>query len=58
MTSDIRTLRTWEDRAAAFDAAAQAYREQGNARDAEFAEVNAKSMRLLADAGVEIEDDE
>lgn len=48
MSSLLTRLETWTAKAETFDKAAARFREQGNDRDAEFAMVNAKTMRLLA----------
>lgn len=51
MNSTLRML-TWGERAEHYDALAARYREQGNDRDATFAEMNAKTSRLCEAEGV------
>lgn len=47
MTSLMRDL-TWTQRAEAYDRLAERHEQAGNTRDAEFARVNAMTMRMMA----------
>lgn len=55
MTSLLRGV-SWADRAAHYDSLAARYREEGNDRDATFAEVNAKTMRMCEAEGIPLDD--
>lgn len=55
MTSLLRGV-SWADRAAHYDRLALRYREEGNERDATFAEVNAKTMRICEDEEIPLDD--
>jgi hypothetical protein len=54
VNATLRML-TWDERAEHYDRLASLYRKAGNLRDAEFAETNAKSMRLCAAEGVPLD---
>lgn len=54
MSSLLRGV-SWAERAEHYEKVAQMHREAGNERDAVFAEINAKTMRMCEEEGIPLD---